>query len=431
MGDSDDHEVRGLGPPTTSATASIGGDIFAVATQEAQILDRDPQRTAAERHLVFVGARGAGKSTIINRLLERDEPTKPTLALDYVFGRRTRGHSTVRDLGHMWEIGGGPAQAALLDVPLTARSLPVAAVCIVVDLSAPHDVFATVESWLARIRSRCDDCLAEMAARAASLASTPTTAVGSSASGAAGASAAVASPRAARQAAANGAREIERIKRNAWAPFGSEHPDRALLSPVVLPILIVGSKYDVFQNLESEKRKIVCRTLRFLAHTHGASLLFISQRDEALMARCRTALSALLFGTPGLETYTLEHSKPLNVPVGVDNLQQIGLPRGKGGDVSAGEVSSVRNPMDLWRRTYASVFPPPAAAASDGASASTDGEGFGAPEYWERYREPLVDEMRAQKDVELDRYRKQSERRMRELAAKADARERQRLLTAR
>ena len=64
----------------------------------------------------------------------------------------------------------------------------------------------------------------------------------------------------------------ERLKKRAWHRFGSDHPDRDLLDPLPVPLAILGSKYDVFQDMEPERRKMVCRTLRFVAHTNGASL---------------------------------------------------------------------------------------------------------------------------------------------------------------
>ena len=37
-----------------------------------------------------------GKSTIVLRCLDRDEPPKPTTALEYIFGRRARSTNLVR-----------------------------------------------------------------------------------------------------------------------------------------------------------------------------------------------------------------------------------------------------------------------------------------------------------------------------------------------
>ena len=39
-----------------------------------------------------------GKTSMILRFLERDEPSKPTLSLEYTFGRRSKGHNNVRNV---------------------------------------------------------------------------------------------------------------------------------------------------------------------------------------------------------------------------------------------------------------------------------------------------------------------------------------------
>ena len=65
---------------------------------------------------------------------------------------------------------------------------------------------------------------------------------------------------------------VQQMRERAWSRFGRDHPDRDLLDPLPLPLAILGSKYDIFQNMEPEKKKMVCRTLRFVAHTNGASL---------------------------------------------------------------------------------------------------------------------------------------------------------------
>ena len=40
-----------------------------------------------------------GKTSIILRFLDRDEPPKPTVALEYTFGRRAKGGNMVRTVG--------------------------------------------------------------------------------------------------------------------------------------------------------------------------------------------------------------------------------------------------------------------------------------------------------------------------------------------
>ena len=40
------------------------------------------------RTLLVVGSKGVGKTTLIQHLLERQESSKPTLALEYTYGRK-------------------------------------------------------------------------------------------------------------------------------------------------------------------------------------------------------------------------------------------------------------------------------------------------------------------------------------------------------
>jgi GTPase SAR1 family protein len=37
----------------------------------------------------YAGSKGVGKTTLIHRFLEREEAAKPTLAMEYTFGRKT------------------------------------------------------------------------------------------------------------------------------------------------------------------------------------------------------------------------------------------------------------------------------------------------------------------------------------------------------
>lgn len=54
--------------------------------------------------------------------------------------------------------------------------------------------------------------------------------------------------------------------------FALSLQDKELLDPMLIPLAILGTKYDIFQDFEPEKKKIICKTLRFVAHTNGASL---------------------------------------------------------------------------------------------------------------------------------------------------------------
>jgi hypothetical protein len=128
----------------------------------------------------------------------------------------------------------------------------------------------------------------------------------------------------------------QQLRKKAWARFGRDHPDKDLLDPLPVPLIIVGNKFDVFQNMDPEQRKMVARTLRFIAHTNGASLYvshlrqklvvlthymvfkaaishsdcfmhdffkpahpqFMSMKSDVLVGRVKQILSHLAFGTP-------------------------------------------------------------------------------------------------------------------------------------
>ena len=58
-----------------------------------------------ETTLLFVGSRNVGKTTLIQRFLERQETSKPTLALEYTFGRKTNQNlAKVKELHYFFFI---------------------------------------------------------------------------------------------------------------------------------------------------------------------------------------------------------------------------------------------------------------------------------------------------------------------------------------
>lgn len=70
-----------------------------------------------------------------------------------------------------------------------------------------------------------------------------------------------------------------------------KNPELDLISPFLIPLMIIGGKFDKFQvkivlyfdlsvielltsqEIDLKKRTIICKTLRFLNHIHGGSLL--------------------------------------------------------------------------------------------------------------------------------------------------------------
>ncbi|KAI8927050.1 hypothetical protein BC831DRAFT_497796 [Entophlyctis helioformis] len=244
---------------------------------------------AIETTLFVVGSKGAGKSSMIMRFLDRDEAPSPSVALEYTFGRRTRGVNSTKDVTHIWELAGGVFLSDLLDIPITEANIHSTTFVIVVDLADPASVLETLEGLLDKIRSRVSKILDGLEQR--------------------------------------GSKRPKALRSYASKKYGSEHPDKDVVKLSPVPLVIVGSKYDEFKDMESEKRKLICKFLRYVAHMNGASLVFVSQKDENLVARVITPnVSHFAFRGSAIKTVAIDHNKPIVVMAGQDTLSQIGLP---------------------------------------------------------------------------------------------------------
>ncbi|XP_018621541.2 cytoplasmic dynein 2 light intermediate chain 1 [Scleropages formosus] len=317
----------------------------------------DPS-AVCERTLFFMGSKAGGKTTIVLRCLDRDETPKSTLALEYTFGRRARGHNTPKDIAHFWELGGGTSLSDLIQIPITVQNVGALSVVLVLDLSKPSVLFGTAERLLQVTRAKVDQVFSDLQR------------TGESKSG--------------KPPAPNRAPRI----------LHKDHPDRELINPFPVPLLIIGSKFDIFQDFDSEKKKVISKTLRFLAHYYGASLIFTSTKSENLMAKTRGLVTHLAFGMERGKTVSVDPSKPLIIPTGMDSFSQIGSPPIT--DVDIGTLHA-RNPLDLWKKVFERVFPP---------ESTSDLKELKDPAKDPQYSEAQIDSMRAQKDQELEQYKK-------------------------
>ncbi|XP_049640224.1 cytoplasmic dynein 2 light intermediate chain 1 isoform X2 [Suncus etruscus] len=240
-----------------------------------------------EKSVFFLGSKSGGKTTIILRCLDRDEPPKPTLALEYTYGRRAKGHSIPKDLAHFWELGGGTSLMDLISVAITSESVRTFSVVLVLDLSKPNDLWPTMESLLQATRSHIDRVKLKLGK--------------------------------------TDCRAAADMRPKVWDYMQKDHPDLELIDPFPIPLVIIGSKYDIFQDMDSEKRKVICKTLRFLAHYHGASLMFTS-KSEGLLLKTRSVINQLAFGIDKSRSMCVDQNKPLFIVAGLDSLSQIGGP---------------------------------------------------------------------------------------------------------
>uniref|UniRef100_A0A3Q1AN13 Cytoplasmic dynein 2 light intermediate chain 1 n=1 Tax=Amphiprion ocellaris TaxID=80972 RepID=A0A3Q1AN13_AMPOC len=296
--------------------------------------EEDGGETVSERSVFLMGSKAGGKTSILLRCLDRDEPSKPTLALEYTFGRRARGHNTPKDIAHIWELGGGTSLSDLVQIPITPASIRSLSVILILDLSKPNALWGTMEKLLQAAQAQLEKVFSQTQQAKKS------------------------KPGAKHQTPAPSAARV----------LPKDHPDRELISPFPVPLLIIGSKYDVFQEFDSDKKKVVSKTLRFIAHYYAASLI----------------VSVVLLYMQ--KTVSIDTNKPLIIPAGSDTFSQIGSPPSADVDITS---LHAKNPKDLWKKVYERVFP---------QESTSEQRELKDPAKDPQYSELQIDAMRAQKD---------------------------------
>ena len=89
---------------------------------------------------------------------------------------------------------------------------------------------------------------------------------------------------------------------------------------------------------------MICRSLRYLAHSHGASLQFYTAQDTGLVKKARDLLSHQAFDTPPAKGVSQDYNKPLIIPAGSDGFQAI---------LGGGEVPKV----EVMKHQFSTHFP--------------------------------------------------------------------------
>ncbi|XP_064270489.1 cytoplasmic dynein 2 light intermediate chain 1 isoform X4 [Passer domesticus] len=296
-----------------------------------------------EKSILFMGNKNGGKTTIILRCLEREESPKPTLALEYTFGRRARRHNTPKDVAHFWELGGGTSLVELIRIPITSHNIRSFAVVLVLDLSKPNELWTTMESLLQVTRSHVNKILTKLEKTNPEVAA--------------------------------------EIKQRMWNNLQRDHPDSALVDPFPIPLVIIGSKYDIFN---------------------------FTSKSEALLLKARALINHLAFGYDKSKSVSVDPSKPLFIPAGLDSMSQIGPPPASDSDLGKMRANT---PLELWKKVFEKTFPP---------KSSCDLQDTKDPAQDSQYAEYEVDAMRAQKNQELEQYKRNASKSWKEMDFDSD-----------
>ncbi|XP_017152823.1 cytoplasmic dynein 2 light intermediate chain 1 [Drosophila miranda] len=325
-----------------NATPSIQDIAGRLAEEQQRLRQLEATSMPKERTLLVLGSKCVGKSTAINKFFDREEhTTRPTLALEYSFGRRI-GSGRSPQVMNVWELGSLDNADQLLEVPMRTHGLQQLAVFIMVDLSQPQRFWTDLECAYKGLRDTSQELLARM---------TPEL----------------------RETLEQ--RTLERVGQQNKEDLGS-------LELLPFPVVIVGGKYDVFMALDPSLKKAICRCLRSMAHHIGGALLFYSQNVPKLSKVLRDTISHMGFGSPShpFRSHVTDHNEPLSVWFGTDSWSRIG-DTGEQSVERIGATFGVAVPQLQLEKQMQQVPQDPAKDPG--------------------FKESLIDEMRAQKNEEL------------------------------
>lgn len=282
---------------------------------------------------------------MINKFLDRDEAPRPTLALEYSFGRRsTPGQGIQKQVCNVWELGSLSNSNQLIEVPLKSHGLSNFTAVIILDLSQPDNLWTDLEIALHGLKQAFQSIKID---------------------------------------------DMELLTQQTKNRVGTDHSDLKTLELFSFPIILVGGKYDIFQDLDPEIKKHICRCLRSISHAIGSSLVFYSSKNSVLSKTMRDVLNHFGFGSPlnPFRSTITDYNEPLIIPFGGDSWEKIGV---------------VPTNSERIGIAYSTQIPQINTSLPDILSDPAKDSGF---------FETVIDELRTQKDEELLRLIKETEMR--------------------
>ena len=325
-----------------------------------------------QTYILFVGDKQCGKTTAQNYFLQpsKDDTPKPTVAMDYTYGRRSSSNnSSQKDIAHIWELGGGKKLADLIKVPMTLERFLNFHVVICIDLSKPSKCFDSLKTWMEIINKRIEECMGQL------------------------------------ERSRRGKKILQDIKKRIDSKYKS-HPDSSIVDPSPVPITIVCTKYDVFANEDPAKRKVLLSAIRYIAHVKGYSVYCTSRKHSALKQMFQKFMSYTCFNHPptfnAAKRNQTDPSKPLVINASYDNLKKMVMPQGMKQNDNSSMV------INKWKDSVQSdsIFPKDMyeEEMDDVLTYTNDSENF---------KEEKIDSGRAEMDEKLAQYKREAERRAR------------------
>ena len=342
--------------------------------------DSAPTTGNREATIVYVGPRSSGKTTLINAYMYKDrvdDVPKPTTCLDYKYTRSTVKDSAAlaassgaggsaaneeKSVSHFWELGGGRSLVDLLSIPITPQSIQDCLVVLTVDLSSPRitRLVDDISFWIGLVRKRCEQVFGEMKGK-------------------------------------GGGSAVSAMQAAARRRFGDSHADLSRIDLLPVPVLIAVHKFDAVKSLEPEHLRILSRTLRAIAHSNGASLMYTSRaHKDTLLKQYRARITAFVMSSAAGRPIppNFDHTQWISVSAGQDSFASIG-------DPPAGGAASGKSPVAAWTSIFPKYFSPDAAGAA--ALAAEDKEDGTSQDALSLESEKSVDATAAARQEDLRR----------------------------
>jgi dynein light intermediate chain 2, cytosolic len=123
----------------------------------------------------------------------------------------------------------------------------------------------------------------------------------------------------------------EQLRTRAKLKLFNGHEDKDVVYHSGVSMVVVATKYDAFRDQDPECKKLMARALRFIAHAHGAHLVYVGglngsqagssaaaiTEDKALLDNFRVLLNHLAFNGVERRLYVLatkRHAAPSKGP---------------------------------------------------------------------------------------------------------------------
>lgn len=298
------------GPPAASSSApSLWGRL---------LHEYGPAKLGQRResHVLVLGSPGCGARTLIARLQGRD-PTDGQRSFSLHYGH----HSVAADadddpvgLLHYWHLE-GPQYADLLPVVLTRERLLRLLVLIVVDLTVPQTILATVEEWSQRLAAAVADLTAADPSLAADLQR--------------------------RGHTSDTVSIVADSETDSAVSSAVARPVGGLSQSIHAPIIVVGSKADQMEAVITRDNatllwgevgpKPPLQILNFIqlhlrkwCLTQGAALVYTSTVSNLHVPLLRDLIAHHAFGTPIPPDGPSPKPDAVFIPAGRDSLPEIG-----------------------------------------------------------------------------------------------------------